>query len=156
MPCGSTRVTKPYRAAAAGPKPGTSALTGRCFCKAIRYRCGPLLYPPTLCHCESCRRAAGAHAVGWLTVQRGDLSWIGSAPQEFESSPGVHRAFCGRCGTPLTYRSATRPEEIDVTICSLEQPELAPPVDHIWMQDAPSWDRPGDGLAQHGAARKPP
>jgi hypothetical protein len=129
-------------------------LTGRCFCKAVRYRCGPLLYPPTLCHCESCRRVAGAHAVGWLTVRRGDLTWVGPAPREFESTPGVHRAFCAQCGTPLTYRNATRPEEIDVTICSLEQPERAAPVDHIWMQDAPPWDRPADGLPQHAASRK--
>jgi hypothetical protein len=129
-------------------------LTGRCFCRAIGYRCGPLLYPPTLCHCESCRRAAGAPAVGWLTVRRSDLHWTGAAPQEFESSPGVHRSFCGRCGTPLTYRSAARPGEIDVTICSLEQPERAAPADHIWMQDAPGWDRPSDGLPQLEAGRK--
>ena len=131
------------------------SLEGRCFCKAIRYRCGPLLYPPTLCHCESCRRVAGAHAVGWLTVRRSDLHWLGTAPREFESSPGVHRAFCGQCGTPLTYRNTTRPQEIDVTICSLERPEGATPVDHIWMQDAPAWDRPRDGLPQHAASRKP-
>jgi hypothetical protein len=132
------------------------SLQGRCLCKAVRYTCGPLLYPPTLCHCESCRRAAGAHAVGWLTVRRNDLRWAGAAAQEFESSPGVHRAFCGRCGTPLTYRTAARPAEIDVTIGSLEQPERAAPVDHIWMQDAPPWDRPGDGLPRHDAGRKLP
>lgn len=131
-------------------------LAGRCFCKAIRYRCGPLLYPPTLCHCESCRRAAGAHAVGWLTVGREHLRWSGAAPREFESSPGVQRAFCGRCGTPLSYRSAARPTEIDLTIGSLEHPELATPTDHIWMQDAPPWDRPGDGWPQHAAGRESP
>lgn len=131
------------------------SLNGRCLCKAIRYRCGPLLYPPTLCHCESCRRAAGAHAVGWLTVRRGDLHWLDGAPQEFESSAGVHRGFCGRCGTPLTYRNAARPTEIDVTICSLEYPERAAPTDHIWMRDTPPWDLPKDGLPQHSAGRKP-
>ena len=130
-------------------------LEGRCFCKATRYRCGPLLYPPTLCHCESCRRVAGAHAVGWLTVRRSDLAWLGPAPCEFESTPGVHRTFCGQCGTPLTYRNVARPGEIDVTICSLEYPERVAPADHIWMQDAPPWDRPGDGLPQHAASRKP-
>jgi hypothetical protein len=129
------------------------SLTGRCLCGAIRYQCGRPLYPPTLCHCESCRRAAGAHAVGWLTVRSGELKYLALAPREFESSPGVHRAFCGRCGTPLTYRNARRPGEIDVTICSLEQPEAAAPADHIWMQDAPSWDRPADGLPQYCAGR---
>jgi len=128
-------------------------LTGRCQCGAIRYQCGLLLYPPTLCHCESCRRAAGAPAVGWFTVKSDDLTFVAAVPREFESSPGVHRAFCGRCGTPLTYRNVQRPDEIDVTICSLDQPGLAAPADHSWMQDAPSWDHPADGLPQYSAGR---
>ena len=135
---------------------GSNMRTGRCLCGAIRYRCGPLLYPPTLCHCESCRRTAGAHAVGWLTVRQAELIYEGAAPQEYASSPGVWRAFCARCGTPLTYRNAQRPGEIDVTIGSLDAPGQVVPVDHIWMQDAPAWDRPNDGLPQHRAGRGRP
>lgn len=134
----------------------TAALSGRCLCAAVRYRCGPLLYPPTLCHCESCRRASGAHAVGWFTVKTDELVYGAAVPREFASSPRVRRGFCEQCGTPLTYRSADRPAEIDVTICSLDQPALAVPVDHIWMQDALPWDRPTDGLPQYPATRRAP
>jgi hypothetical protein len=88
-----------------------------------------------------------------LTVKRADLLYVAAAPQVFESSPGVRREFCGQCGTPLTYWSADRPEEIDVTICSLDEPERAIPADHTWMQDAVAWDRPADGLPQHRAFR---
>ena len=130
--------------------------TGRCLCGDIRYRCGPLLYPPTLCHCESCRRAAGAHAVGWFTVAQEQLAYEAGRPQEYQSSPGVWREFCGRCGTPLTYRNAQRPGEIDITIGSLDAPSQVVPADHIWMQDAPDWDRPNDGMAQHPAGRGRP
>lgn len=28
------------------------------------------------------------------------------------------------------------------------------PADHIWMSDAPGWDRPGDGLPQHARSRQ--
>jgi hypothetical protein len=87
-------------------------------------------------------------------VRRGDVQWSGASPREYESSPGVHRGFCERCGTPLTYRCQQRPGELDLTIGSLEQPATAAPVDHIWMQDAPPWDRPGDGLPQHPAGRR--
>lgn len=128
-------------------------MNGRCLCGAIRYQCGPLLCPPTLCHCESCRRASGAHALGWVTVNSSNLEYTAGSPQEFASSPGVHRGFCGRCGTPLTYRNVQRPGEIDLTIGSLDEPSRAAPVDHIWMQDAPDWDRPQDGLPQHAAQR---
>jgi hypothetical protein len=129
-------------------------LTGRCLCGAIHYRCGPVLYPPTLCHCESCRRAAGAHAVGWLTVTTRNLSFTGDSPREYASSPGVLRTFCGRCGTPLTYRNVRRPAEVDITLGSLDEPDRAAPVDHIWMQDAPSWDLASDGLPRHPQGRQ--
>ncbi|MBS0395489.1 MAG: GFA family protein [Proteobacteria bacterium] len=128
-------------------------LTGRCLCGAIRYRCGPRLYAPTLCHCESCRRASGAHAVGWLTVSSRDFLVTAGAPAAIESSPGVRREFCGRCGAPLTYRNASRPDEVDVTLGTLDEPGRAPPADHIWMEDAPSWDRPADGLPCHARSR---
>jgi hypothetical protein len=91
--------------------------------------------------------------VGWLTFKDDALKFTAALPRDYESSPGVFRAFCPRCGTPLTYRNARRPGEIDVTICSLDQPEKVVPADHIWMQDAPSWDRPADGLPQYPAGR---
>jgi hypothetical protein len=133
--------------------PGVTGLTGRCLCGAVRYRCGPRLYPPTLCHCESCRRAAGAHVVGWITVRESSAAFTAGEPQRFASSRGVERTFCGTCGTPLTYRSERRAGELDFTIGSLDSPGAAVPVDHIWMMDAPPWDRPDDGLPQYPRGR---
>jgi len=130
-------------------------LSGRCLCGSIRYRCGPLLHTATLCHCESCRRASGSPAVGWLTVSSASFRFTAAKPREFESSPGVRRTFCERCGTPLTYSSAGHPAEIDVTIGSLDDPHRVAPVDHTWMTDAIAWDRPADGLPQHPAERLP-
>ena len=127
--------------------------TGGCACGAVRYRCGPLLCPPTLCHCESCRRYSGAHVVGWLTARDSDFALTAGSLREVESSPGVHRGFCAECGTPLTYRHAARVAETDVTISSLDDPASVVPVDHIWMADALPWDRPGDGLPQYPARR---
>ena len=131
-------------------------LSGRCLCGAVRYQCGPALYSPTMCHCESCRRASGAHAVGWVTVAKEGLVFSATPPREYESTPGVYRSFCGRCGAPLTYRSARRSGEIDLTIGSLDQAAQYAPNDHIWMQDALPWDRPGDTLPQYPAARTGP
>ena len=123
-------------------------LTGRCFCGAVRYECGAPLYAPTLCHCESCRRIAGAHVVAWLTVSEAQWRFTTHAPLEFQSSPEVRRTFCGRCGTPLTYRRAGRAGEVDVTLATLDGASGHAPIDHIWMQDALAWDQPRDGLPQ--------
>ena len=134
----------------------TETLAGRCLCGAIHYQCGAPLYPPTLCHCESCRRAAGAHAVGWITVSAASLKFSAGVPREYVSSPEVHREFCAACGTPLTYRHERRAGEVDITLCSLDSPARFAPADHIWMGDALAWDRPGDGLPQHQATRRAP
>jgi len=36
---------------------------------------------------------------------------------------------------------------------SLDEPASFVPVDHVWMEDALPWDRPGDGLLQHSKSR---
>ena len=128
-------------------------LTGRCLCGAVRYRAGALLYPPTLCHCESCRRASGANAVAWLTVRVDTFKYTAATPSSYASSPGVLREFCKRCGTPLTYRSTKRAEEVDIGLATLDPPGTLAPVDHIWMEDALPWDRPTDGLPQYRRGR---
>ena len=130
-------------------------LTGRCLCGAVRYRAGAPIYPPTFCHCESCRRASGAHAVAWLTVQRATFTYTAVTAAGNASSPGVLREFCSRCGTPLTYRSAKRADEVDIALTTLDAPGAIVPIDHIWMEDALPWDRPADGLPQFPRARTP-
>jgi len=130
-----------------------SLLTGRCFCGAVRYRCGAFVYPPTVCHCESCRRVAGAPSVAWLTVRADSLVYTTGEPVEFNSSSRVFRSFCGDCGTPLTYRHEERAGEIDITLVTLDRPANVVPVDHVWMEDALPWDVPGDGLPQHSKSR---
>jgi hypothetical protein len=48
-----------------------------------------------------------------------------------------------------------RPAEVDTKVCTLDQPELAAPVDHIWMQDAPDWDVLSEALPRHARGRHP-
>jgi hypothetical protein len=131
-----------------------SPLVGGCLCGAVRYRCGAPIYPPAYCHCTSCRRACGAHVVAWFTVHRASLVFTQGQPAIYRSSPPVQRAFCARCGTALTYLHADAIDEIDVTIGSLDEPDRVAPVAHIWMQDAPSWDKPADGLPSHPGSRR--
>ena len=92
--------------------------------------------------------------MAWLTVRTSDLVLSGAAAREYASSPGVVRTFCSICGTPLSYRNARRPGETDITVCSLDDPSAVPPLDHIWMQDAPGWDVPADGLPRHPQGRE--
>jgi hypothetical protein len=127
--------------------------TGRCLCGAVTYQCGPALLSACLCHCESCRRASGAHAVAWGTVTRAAFRVTSGSLRSHVSSPGALRQFCEQCGTPITYSNERSPDLIDVTIATLDQPDSMQPTEHIWMEDALSWDRPNDGLPQFARSR---
>jgi hypothetical protein len=130
----------------------TATITGGCLCGAVRFT---VRRPPTismLCHCRSCRRAAGAPAVAWLTFRTEDFAVVRGMPTAFRSSPAVTRTFCGACGSPLTYGHADRPEEIDVTTVSLDDAEAFPPTHHAWRADGVAWLRCADGLPVHPQA----
>jgi len=128
-------------------------LTGGCLCGAIRYECGEPVSDATLCHCRSCRRASGSHVLGLVTVSSRSLHFTVGQPAEHRSSAAVVRTFCSHCGTPLTYWHQGWPNEISLTIGSLDRPELVPPADHTWMSEAVSWDAPADGLGYYDADR---
>ena len=130
-----------------------SAMTGGCLCGYVRYRAEGTWSNPTLCHCASCRRASGAHVVGWVTFAKTAFEFTAHVPTQFRSSAPVVRSFCPRCGTPLTFSSEAFPEEIDVTICSLDAPEAVAPLDHTWMSDALPWDKAKDGLPKFATSR---
>ena len=82
---------------------------GGCLCGAVRYRASGESDHPTLCHCNSCRRAAGAPVVAWTTFPPSRFEFTKGTPARYRSSPPVVRTFCSTCGTPLTYQHTSLP-----------------------------------------------
>lgn len=123
-------------------------MQGQCFCGAVRYELSGPYREATDCHCTICRKTSGAASVAWVTVQRDQFRWLVGTPNSFRSSDHATRSFCGRCGTPLTFCSDSLPDEIDVTIASLDDPEQVPPEDHIWVSSKLGWVEISDRLPQ--------
>jgi hypothetical protein len=46
----------------------------------------------------------------------------------------------------LTYARDDLPAEVDITTCSLDNPELFPPSHHLWTSHAMKWLRVNDDL----------
>ena len=113
-------------------------LEGGCLCGVTRYRIDPFILNAGICHCETCRRAAGAQSVAWVTVPASGFRFDTGRPAIFASSPGVERTHCPTCGTSLTYRSEA--DTIDVTIGSLDDPEAVPPTQEIWLEHRLTWE----------------
>lgn len=128
-------------------------IDGGCLCGAVRYR---IEGPPrriTHCHCLHCRRASGAAFVTWVEFDPAGFGLLSGTPAEYESRPRVTRQFCASCGTQLTYRHADEPDVIDVTACSLDDPDGIAPEDHVWCDRMVPWLKLDDGLPRYGRGR---
>lgn len=123
-----------------------AALPGGCFCGAVRFRISGSISQACYCHCESCRRAAGAPYVAWCTVESDRFVVTTGHLTLHASSPKVSRGFCATCGTSITYAHDARPGEIDVTIATLDDPEHVAPTRHIWLIDKLPWVEINDAL----------
>jgi len=86
-----------------------------------------------------CRRTSGGLAIAWFTVRPGEVRFTQGAPALFASSDEAERGFCPSCGTQLTFRRHDYGDRIDLTTGSLDDPELAAPVEQIWTSSRPSW-----------------
>jgi hypothetical protein len=124
-------------------KPETS---GGCSCGAVRYSLSASPVNSMICHCQSCRRAAGSPVVAWVTFARAAFKFTRGTPVEYASSPKVCRRLCGACGTPLTFAHEDIPDFVDITTCSLDDPSAFPPTHHSWLNHDVSWLKFGDGL----------
>src|SRR5262245_40219689 len=77
--------------------------TGGCLCGDVRFRLVGAPYRVDYCHCYSCRKHTGAPVAAFADCRAGVVEFMNGAPALYESSPGVRRGFCARCGSTLTY-----------------------------------------------------
>jgi len=126
-----------------------SKVEGGCLCGAVRYRLEGEPIVSSTCQCRTCRKGSAAAIVPWVHVRTEQLVFTTDRPAEFQSSPSVTRTFCRRCGTPLTYWKTSYGDGIDVTTCSLDDPNAFPPVIHVWTSHKLRWLALADGLPCH-------
>ncbi|WP_415753898.1 GFA family protein [Pseudomonas leptonychotis] len=112
---------------------------GGCQCGALRYQFEAPLQDIAHCHCSICRRSTGGIVTTWITVPLTRFRWLAGTPREYASSASCTRSFCPTCGAHLTLFTALSPDSLDITIATLDQPELAPADRHIWVQNRLPW-----------------
>ena len=117
-----------------------SPAEGGCLCGTVRYRVSGDPVAATLCHCGSCRRASGGTNVAWVVFEKDQFEWLSDEPAAFSSSPGIHWLFCDQCGSLVGYRRASRPEHVDITTGTLDNPDRFPPTVEIWLEQRIGWE----------------
>ena len=128
-------------------------LPGGCYCGQIRYEAEDTPFHETNCHCSICRRSTGAAFVTWFSVPRSQFRLVRGEPTRFRSTAKATRSFCPRCGTQLTFEDDDFLDEIDVTTCSLDEPDRVPPKDHTYTSSKLSWLTLADPLPQYPKSR---
>lgn len=134
----------------------STPIQGGCLCGEIRYRVEGTPSSISICHCRSCRRAAGALAVSWLVISRGQFTLLSGKPVAYGSSAHVLRSFCGKCGTQLAYEHDSAPDTVELTTASLDQPSAMAPTQEIWLSDKLPWAAVNQDLDHHWGDSSPP
>jgi len=114
-------------------------ITGGCYCGAVRFQATQSPLYQANCHCSNCRRAIGAQSVAWITVNTANFRFTEGTPRRYLTDTGAWRTFCDNCGTSMTYEIASRPNEIDITTGSLDQPEHFPPSRDVFSDEKLTW-----------------
>jgi hypothetical protein len=86
--------------------------------------------------------------VPWGTVGLGQWRVVRGELTQYRSSAPVLRGFCATCGTGITYRHTDRPQEVDVALATLDEPQRLAPEAHVWVADKVPWLQITDGLPQ--------
>jgi hypothetical protein len=122
---------------------------GGCQCGAVRYQITGEPIMAALCHCTMCRRANAAPAVAWAMFAEPRVAFIESGLKTYASSPGSKRGFCETCGTQICFTADYISGLIDITIGSLDQPDVIKPEFHYWHSKHLAWFDLADGLPRH-------
>ncbi|KAM0800253.1 Mss4-like protein [Usnea florida] len=85
------------------------------------------------CACDECRLASGFDIQTWAFVPKANMKQLDGKPLDFnigtlkryDSSEGVYREFCGKCGATVFWHSDSRPDLIDVSVGLLDAEEGA-------------------------------
>ncbi len=129
--------------------------SGRCFCGRVTYEFeGPENWR-AYCHCESCRRTTSSPVTAFFGVPREACRFTGEPPVVYESSPGVRRLFCGRCGSPMAYDADRYADEIHLYAASLDDPGAYAPQGHVHCAERLPWFDVRDDLPRNQASEDP-
>jgi hypothetical protein len=125
--------------------------SGGCMCGAVRYETTGESVRVINCHCRSCRKHTGAPAATLAVYKVDQVEFSGDERKVYTSSPGVGRAFCAKCGTPLTWETVFRDlgPLCSLHISTFDNPDALMPTAHSFYSERISWFDIADNLPRY-------
>lgn len=126
-------------------------IRGSCLCGNVRYEVNGLLSRASHCHCSMCRKAHGAAFGSYARVHDADFVLVSGQDDmaSYQSSPGVTRTFCRRCGSSLQFISAKRQGSFSLALGTLDDDPGVRPSLHIFVDSKAPWFDITDELPKH-------
>lgn len=112
---------------------------GRCLCGAVRFEATGAPKWVSWCHCESCRRHSGAPASVFVSFANDAVRVTDGEMTNYQSSPGVERGFCARCGSTLTCTNPRLPGETHFHIGAFADPAALTPAHTFFAAERLPW-----------------
>lgn len=127
--------------------------SGSCLCGTIRYEIRGDIGPGYYCHCARCRKASGSAFASNAVVAAEDF--VVTAGQDalktYTADTGLHRVFCGNCGSPIISRREGV-SQVRVRLGTLDTPLGQGPQAHIYVGSKADWWEIHDDLTQYPEA----
>ena len=121
--------------------------TGGCLCGAVRYaaRAAPLRV--VSCHCAHLPAGLRRRVPDLRPFSGGRVRVDPRRAARYRSSAEAERGFCPVCGSTLSMHEAVLADRVQVSLGSLDRPDLVRPDDHVWTSSQLPWlelvdDRP--------------
>ena len=126
-------------------------MKGGCMCGSVRYETSDEPFAVNHCHCRSCRKHNGAPVATLAGFKADQVAFSGDERKIYESSPGVGRAFCGKCGTPLTWEGdgGALGRIFELHISTFDDPNSLVPTAHAFALERISWFDIADDLPRY-------
>jgi hypothetical protein len=127
-----------------------STSRGSCLCGDVGFVAALPSKWVAHCHCSRCRRAHGAAFVTWAGFPA-DAVTIDDARSRLRwhvAQEGGARGFCGRCGSPMFFKSERWAGELHVARALFLEPIDRAPQAHVFYETHVDWAPVDDGLAK--------
>jgi hypothetical protein len=127
-------------------------LKGSCLCGGVQYEINGELGTVTNCHCGLCRKMSGSAFSSGSTIPAASFRFVAGQEllKEWESSPGNHRVFCGRCGSPIVKKKDKDPDHLRFRPGTLDSDPGVKISKHTRVSSKAPWVEIKDGLPQTG------
>lgn len=125
---------------------------GSCLCGLVSFAAEfPSLWAAH-CHCTRCQRAHGAAFVTWVGFPATQVQIKNEqALRWFVAKEGGSRGSCGKCGSPMFFKSERWSGELHIARALFHDPVDRDPQAHVFHETHVPWFEVADGLPKENS-----